>query len=159
MWIVEMDDCIKHNCCHCRCSATRNRTFQHCQEAETVFAWLIVWQTTATSNITGFYHWSCICGSQLPAQQTLEVITIIIINIIKLAWIIQLLLGPHRYHRSRIRYLSKKKFANFNEFSKIKKFVQKFVKRLNPEVILNWTIHFKLKSKCLWYVQFLFFML
>ena len=22
-----------------------------------------------------------------------------------------------------------------------------------PEVILNWTIHFKLKSKCLWYVQ------
>jgi len=26
--------------------------------------------------------------------------------------------------RSRIRYLSKKKFANFNEFSEIKKFVK-----------------------------------
>jgi len=28
------------------------------------------------------------------------------------------------YHRSRIRYLSKKKFANFNEFPEIKKFVK-----------------------------------
>jgi len=27
-------------------------------------------------------------------------------------------------HRSRIRYLSKKKFRNFNEFSEIKKFVK-----------------------------------
>jgi len=34
-------------------------------------------------------------------------------------------------HRWRIRYLSKKKFSNFNEFSEIKKFVKirkKFVK-------------------------------
>jgi len=31
-------------------------------------------------------------------------------------------------HRSRIRYLSKKKFANFNEFSEIKKIRKKFVK-------------------------------
>jgi len=29
--------------------------------------------------------------------------------------------GSRSGHRSRIRYLSKKKFANFNEFSEIKK--------------------------------------
>jgi len=33
-----------------------------------------------------------------------------------------------RGHRSRIRYLGKKKFANFNKFSEIKKIPKKFVK-------------------------------
>ena len=45
-----------------------------------------------------------------------------------------------------------KKCANFNEFSEIKKFVKcprkrKKHWRLNTEVILNWTIHFKLNIK------------
>jgi len=35
-----------------------------------------------------------------------------------------ILLGLGAEHRSRIRYLSKKKFANLNEFPKIKKFVK-----------------------------------